>query len=257
MNQFKEIFSFIGKKAIVTGANQGIGYAIAYRYSQAGAEVVLMDIADTIDDTAKRITEETGSLTYSVKIDLTNRDATIDAFNKALGLLNGKIDILVNCAGIQKACDTIDFKSEDWDRILAVNLDAVFFLCQLAGKIMINQNEGKIINIASMISYIGGFRVPAYAASKGAVMQLTKSLSNEWASKGINVNAIAPGFIDTPLNKKLFANEERSSFYFNRVPISRWGTPDDIAKVAVFLASEASDYISGTIIPVDGGFLGN
>ncbi|MEG2851833.1 MAG: SDR family oxidoreductase, partial [Hydrogenoanaerobacterium sp.] len=145
---------------------------------------------------------------------------------------------------------------EDWDSVLNVNLSAVFMLCQLAGREMLKQESGKIINIASMLSFFGGYTVPAYAASKGGVAQLTKALSNEWARHGINVNAVAPGYMATSMNTKLIEDEARNVEITNRIPARRWGTPDDLKGVTVFLASSASDYLSGAVIPVDGGYLG-
>ena len=250
------LFDISGKRAVVTGAGQGMGNAIAHAYAEAGAKVVLLDIRKDIGEIAQEIAAQTGTLVKGVQVDLSVSENRKRAFAEALGHLGG-IDILVNCAGIQYVQDIVDFSQSDWHRVLAVNLDAVFELSQLAAREMIPQQYGKIINFASMLSYIGGSRVPAYAASKGAVMQITKTMSNDWAKYHINVNAIAPGYMDTPLNTNFMKNVERSSFILSRIPAGRWGQPEDIAGVAVMLASPASDYISGTTIPVDGGFLGN
>ena len=162
----------------------------------------------------------------------------------------------MNCAGIQRRKPCLDFTIEDWDDVVEVNLTAVFRLCQLAGRIMAEQGKGKIINVASALSFFGGYTVPAYAASKGGVAQLTKALSNEWAGLGINVNAIAPGYMDTPMNVALINDPVRNGKILARIPAGRWGKPEDLQGVAVFLASEASNYLSGAVIPVDGGYLG-
>lgn len=170
-------------------------------------------------------------------------------------LLGGGIDILLNNAGVQRRSRCEDFALEDWDAVINVNLNAVFVLCQLAGRKMLAQGGGKIINLASMLSFFGGFTVPAYAASKGGVAQLTKALSNEWAGRNIQVNAIAPGYMATEMNTALMGDEGRSTEILGRIPARRWGTPEDMKGIAVFLASPASDYVNGAVIPVDGGYL--
>lgn len=167
----------------------------------------------------------------------------------------GSVDILVNNAGTIRRAPAVDYSEKDWADVLGVNLDAVFRLCQLAGRRMIEQGSGKIINIASMLSFQGGVLVPAYAASKGAVAQLTKALANEWASKGVNVNAIAPGYMETQNTAQLRADTNRSRAILDRIPAGRWGAPEDVAGAAVFLASPASDYIHGHVLAVDGGWL--
>lgn len=244
------MFDISGKKAIVTGAGSGMGNAVSRAYVKAGAKVVFIDVRPEIP----QIAQEAGGL--GVQADLSVPDERKKAFDRAVELLGG-LDILVNCAGIQYSCDIVDFPREAWEKVLSVNLDAVFELCQMAGRIMIGQKSGKIINFASMLSFIGGSRVPAYSASKGAVMQITKTMSNDWSRYGICVNAIAPGYMDTPLNTNFMKNTERSSFILSRIPSGRWGKPEDVSGLAVFLASPASDYITGTIIPVDGGFAVN
>lgn len=166
------------------------------------------------------------------------------------------MDILLNTAGIQRRCTSEDFSEKDWDDVIAVNLSAMFFYCQLAAQNMIQHGKGKIINIASMQSFFGGITIPAYAASKGGVAQLTKALSNDWAGKGINVNAIAPGYMDTKLNTALINDPVRNDEVLSRIPLKRWGTGNDLKGIVVFLSSDASNYISGAIIPVDGGYLG-
>jgi 2-deoxy-D-gluconate 3-dehydrogenase len=168
----------------------------------------------------------------------------------------GRIDVLVNNAGAQRRHPAEEFPLEDWDYVLAVNLHAVWILAQAAGRHMLAQGQGKIINVASALSFFGGITVPAYAASKGGVAQLTKALSNEWAGRGVNVNAIAPGNMDTEMTEALVGNPQREPLILSRIPAGRWGTPDDLKGVTLFLASAASDYLHGAIIPVDGGYLG-
>jgi len=178
--------------------------------------------------------------------------ALVDRAAEALGGL----DILVNNAGVQRRHPAEEFPLDDWDTVLAVNLDAVWILAQAAGRMMLSQGHGKIINIASAMSFLGGVTVPAYAASKGGVAQLTKALSNEWAGRGVNVNAIAPGYMNTEMIAALVGNPQRGPLILARVPAGRWGVPDDLKGMVLFLASAASDYVHGAIIPVDGGFLG-
>jgi 2-deoxy-D-gluconate 3-dehydrogenase len=168
----------------------------------------------------------------------------------------GRIDILINNAGVQSRHKAADFPKKDWDFVLGVNLSAVFFLCQAVGKHMLAQGRGKIINMASLLSFQGGLTVPAYAASKGAVAQFTKSLANEWASQGINVNCIAPGYMDTEMNTALLADATRSRQILERIPAGRWGRPEDMVGAAIYLASRASDYVNGTTLTVDGGWMG-
>lgn len=248
------MFDLTGKKAIVTGASAGLGRGMAQGLHGAGAEVAIIDISDAAADTAKEM-GKTGAKVYAVKGDLKDRKDLKRAFDTAVEELGGRLDILINNAGIQRRSKCEEFPIEYWDDVLEVNLTSVFQLCQLAGKMMLKQGKGKIINMASMLSFFGGYTVPAYAASKGGVAQLTKALSNEWASRGVNVNALAPGYMDTSLNTALVNNPERNTQILARIPASRWGTPDDVKGVAVFLASDASNYINGAVIPVDGGFL--
>lgn len=250
------IFDLHSKKAIITGSGQGMGNSIANVYCKGGADVVLFDIREDIGDIAKELSQKYSVKAKGIQVDLSKSENRNKAFDEAIEFLGG-LDILVNCAGIQFVTDTVDFSQEDWHRVLSVNLDAVFELSQMAARVMIPKKSGKIINFASMLSFIGGSRVPAYAASKGAVMQITKTMSNEWAKHNINVNAIAPGYMDTALNANFMKNKERSEFILSRIPAARWGQPNDIDGVAVFLATRASDYVTGITIPVDGGFLAN
>lgn len=249
-------FSLEGKNAIVTGAakTSGLCYGMAKSLNDAGAKVVLIDVSEDVFSLVKTLGGAENRF-YAVQADLCNQDSMKRGFDEALELLGGRLDILLNGAGIQYRCDAIDFPFDRWEKIIDINLNAVFAMSQLAVKAMTQNGGGKIINIASMTSFVASKRIPAYAASKGGVMQLTKALSNEWCSLGINVNAIAPGYMDTELTANMI-NTEQGKAHTARIPAGRWGKPDDLCGVIVFLASAASDYISGAIIPVDGGYLG-
>jgi 2-deoxy-D-gluconate 3-dehydrogenase len=238
-----DLFDLSGKWALVTGG-RGLAVGIADGLAAAGAQVVVLS----------RTKPEECRYSF-VQADLANRASLQKGFEVVLALTNGKLNVLVNCAGIQRRHECETFPIEDWDAVLEVNLTACFELCQLAGNVMLKQGKGKIINIASMISFFGGIRIPAYAASKGGIVQLTKSLAVAWAPKGIQVNALAPGYMATDMNEALMADEARSVPILSRIPAGRWGTPEDMAGPCVFLASDASDYVNGAIIPVDGGYL--
>jgi 2-deoxy-D-gluconate 3-dehydrogenase len=198
---------------------------------------------------------KTGAKVHVVHGDLKDRAKLKTAFETAVKQLGGTLDIIINCAGIQRRNKCEEFTLEDWDAVLDVNLTTVFILSQLAGRIMLQKGKGKIINMASMLSFFGGYTVPAYSASKGAVAQLTKALANEWAGRGVNVNAIASGYMDTTMNTALKNDPDRNEQILSRIPAGRWGLPADLKGIAVFLASDASNYINGAIIPVDGGYL--
>lgn len=232
-----------------------MGRAMAEALCEAGAETVVLASSANAQKAAEELCTA-GYQAHAVQADLGDRQAIPPAFEKAVGLLGGRLDILVNAAGIQRRNRCEDFTLEDWDDVIRVNLDAVFQLCQLSGRIMLKQGGGKIINVASMLSFFGGFTVPAYAASKGGVAQLTKALSNEWAGRGINVNAVAPGYMATEMNVKLIEDKKRNAEILGRIPAGRWGTPEDMKGITVFLASSASDYLDGAVIPLDGGYLG-
>lgn len=249
-------FSLEGKKAIVTGGAQGLCLGIAEAFHTAGAEVVLLDIADKVFDTAAEL-GKTGAPVHAVKGDLSNLDSLKAAYAESLKVLDGRVDILLNGAGIQHRQKAEEFPADKWEFILKINLSGVFYMAQEAGKTMLEQGYGKIINIASMCSFFGSTMIPAYSASKGGVAQLTKALSNEWAGRGVNVNAIAPGYMVTALTKDMpTKNPESYKEITGRIPMGRWGDAEDLKGLAVFLASDASSYISGAIIPVDGGYLG-
>jgi len=247
-------FDLSGKKAIVTGGSGGLGRGMVEGLVEAGAEVVIIGVSDKGHTVAKEL-NNLGYKTYAVKGNLGNREDLPNIFNEAIEKLGGTLDILVNSAGIQRRNKCEDFSMQDWDDVINVNLTSVFSLCQLAGRKMIESGKGKIINVASMLSFFGGYTVPAYAASKGGVAQITKAFANEWASKGININAIAPGYMDTQMNVKLINDKMRNAEILSRIPAARWGTSEDMKGIIIFLASEASDYINGAIIPVDGGYL--
>lgn len=246
-------FDLKGKKVIITGGATGLGFGMAEGFVQNGAEIAIIDISSKLEETVEQL-GKTGKA-YGIKGDISTETGRIEAFEKAHGLL-GDVDIMVNCAGIQKRHFSEEFPLDDWNKVLSVNLTAVFHMCQLAGREMLKKGKGKIINVASMLSFFGGYTVPAYAASKGGVAQLTKALSNEWASKNINVNAIAPGYMATEMNTAIINDEQRNASITARIPAKRWGTPEDVKGVVLFLASEASNYINGAVIPVDGGYLG-
>lgn len=248
------LFDLTGKKGIVTGGSTGLGKAIVEGLHEAGAEIAVIDIKDDVFPFTDQLSGN-GPAVHPVKGDLSNRESLKMSFDQAVEKLGGRLDILVNNAGIIKRHLVENYPMEDWDQVIEVNLNAVFQLCQLGGRIMLKQGSGKIINMASMLSFTGGILVAAYASSKGAVAMLTKALGNEWASKGINVNAIAPGYMDTPLNAALKNDPIRFDSILTRIPAGRWGQPEDLKGPVVFLASEASNYLNGAILPVDGGFL--
>lgn len=244
------------KKAIVTGAAQGLSLGMAEGLMEAGAEVCIIDMNLKAQEVAKDL-QNRGYKCHSVIADLGNDELREAAFNEAVEKLGGHLDIIVNGAGVQRRHKSEEFPMEDWDFVININLRSVFSMCQLAGRTFIKQNTGgKIINIASMLSFFGGYTVPAYSASKGAVAQLTKALCNEWAEKGINVNALAPGYMATEMNKALLdPSNPRYESITNRIPNKKWGTAEDMKGPVVWLASDASNYINGAIIPVDGGYL--
>lgn len=249
------LFDLTGKNAIVTGGSRGLGRGIAEAFCEAGASVVLIGTGEQVLKTAAELAEK-GFCAKGICGDLGDQEKLPALFSECMAHFEGRLDILVNNAGIQRRNAAEEFLLEDWEAVLRVNLTAVFRLCQMAGQVMLPKGQGKIINLASMLSFFGGFTVPAYAASKGGVAQLTKALSNEWAGKGIQVNAIAPGYMNTEMNTKLIEDQKRNTEILARIPAGRWGTPEDMKGLAVFLASGASDYVNGAVIPVDGGYLG-
>jgi 2-deoxy-D-gluconate 3-dehydrogenase len=246
-------FSLEGKTIVVTGANTGIGQGIAIAVAKAGGHVLGV-ARSSMDDTAARVAEIHGRLTQ-IHADLAQNEQR-KALISTLWEQHGPLDGLVNNAGIIRRSDAVDHSEEDWDAVLDLNLKSLFQLSQsLARRAIVAQRRTKVVNIASLLSFQGGIRVPAYAASKHGVAGLTQALSNEWAAKGINVNAIAPGYIESNNTVALRADPDRSAAILNRIPAGRWGKPSDIGDAAVFLLSSASDYIHGAIVPVDGGWL--
>lgn len=248
------VFDITGRKAIVTGAAQGLAYGMAEGLMENGAEVTIIDISPKTKEVAEEF-ENKGFKCHGVIANLGDRTALEDAFNESLEKMGG-LDIIVNAAGVQKRHKSEEFPMEDWDFVMNINLTSVFHLCQLAARHYLKNGGGKIINIASMLSYFGGYTVPAYAASKGGVAQITKAFANEWADKNINVNALAPGYMATVMNTAIMNDENRNDEILKRIPAKRWGTPEDMKGPVVFLASKASDYLNGAIIAVDGGYLG-
>jgi 2-deoxy-D-gluconate 3-dehydrogenase len=246
-------FSLAGKTALVTGANTGLGQAIAVALAGAGADIAA--IGRTPPDATREIVSAAGRRLEFVRADLRDSAACGALVDETVRLF-GRIDVLVNNAGIIRRNDALEFTEADWDEVLDVNLKSVFFLSVAAARAMLTLGRGgKIINIASMLSFQGGVRTASYTASKSGVAGLTKLLANEWAARAVNVNAIAPGYFATNNTTSLRADTRRNADILARIPAGRWGEPDDLAGAAVFLASPASDYVHGVILPVDGGWL--
>ena len=249
------MFDLTGRKAIVTGGSRGLGRSIAQALHDQGAEVVVISTTDSCKTVAAQISSDHGAAAHGVVCDLSRRDDLKRGFNEALGLLGGRLDILVNNAGINRNHTSQDFPEEDWDAIRKVNYDAVFLMSQLAAKVMMEQRYGRIINTASLLSVIGGRMSLGYAAAKGGVVQMSKAMSNDWAPYGITVNCIAPGYMNTDMNREYFSDLSRSGHLLTRIPVGRWGVEDDLRAASVFLASEEAAYVTGILLPVDGGFL--
>jgi 2-deoxy-D-gluconate 3-dehydrogenase len=252
-NWLQSQFSLTGKTALVTGASKGIGASIAIAMAQAGADVVLVGRSQDSLSATRTAIENLGRTTETLIADVESRDQIAAAF-KSIEQLN--VEIVVNNAGSISRAPAIETSLEDWDRIIDTNLNSVFQISQLCAKSMLAKGQGRIINIASLLSFQGGINVPAYTASKHAVAGVTKALANEWGAKGVTVNAIAPGYISTDNTQALRDDADRNTSILARIPIGRWGTPEDLAAVAVFLASPAAAYINGEIITVDGGWMG-
>jgi 2-dehydro-3-deoxy-D-gluconate 5-dehydrogenase len=246
-------FSLKGQTALITGGNRGLGQGMAVALAQAGADIVSLQTTKNCDETTALV-NKLGRKCYGVACDLSKlEDANplVEEVEKQAGPVN----ILINNAGIQRRHPSEEFPLSDWDLVMQIQLRSVFVLCQAFGRKMLQREYGKIINLASMVSFSGGLTVPAYAAAKGGVAQLTKALANEWASRGVNVNAIAPGYMDTEMNNALINDPVRTPQILARIPAKRWGKPEDLGGMAVFLASNASSYVHGTIFCVDGGWM--
>ncbi|RFU32124.1 hypothetical protein B7463_g4235, partial [Scytalidium lignicola] len=254
------MFSLEGQTALVTGGTRGIGQAVAIALAEAGADVLLVQ-RDRSQTATQKAIEALGRKAIVYTADLASKD-DVAALTPAILKDGHTIQILVTCAGVQRRNPSEKFLDNDWDEVLQVNLNSVFTLCRDVGAQMLKQDKalngrrGSIINFASLLSFQGGLTVPAYAASKGGVAQLTKALANEWTSKGITVNAIAPGYIETDMNYALLHDKERLAAISARIPAGRWGTAEDMKGAVIFLASQGSSYVSGHILTVDGGWMG-
>lgn len=247
-------FRLDGKTALVTGASAGLGAAIAIALAEAGADVICHGNSRSPEKTTERI-KCLGRRGVELQADLSRPNAAEELFENAQQV--APVDIVINNAGMIRRAKAVEYSDQDWATVLQVNLNAVWKLCQCAGREFVRRGKGgKIVNIASLLAFQGGITVPAYAASKGAVAQLTKALANEWAAQRINVNAIAPGYMRTDNTIALQHDELRNGQILERIPAARWGEPNDIAGAAVFLASSASDYVNGHVLVVDGGWMG-
>ncbi|MBA3040850.1 MAG: 2-dehydro-3-deoxy-D-gluconate 5-dehydrogenase KduD [Alphaproteobacteria bacterium] len=245
-------FGLVGKRIAITGANTGIGQGIAVAVARAGGAVVGIG-RSAMDETARLVAAQRAEF-VSVKADISDTKAAVAMLNDLMA--DGPLDGLVNNAGIIRRADSVDFTEEDWDDVMDVNLKSLFFLSQAFGRnCLAAKRGGRIVNLASLLSFQGGIRVPSYTASKHGVLGITRLLANEWAAKGINVNAIAPGYIETNNTEALRSDPDRSKSILERIPAGRWGVADDIGDAAVFLLARASNYMHGAVIPVDGGWL--
>ena len=254
MNGILDAFKLDGKVAIVTGSERGLGRGMAVALAQAGADIVGVTYVDSAPETATAI-EATGRKYVHIKADLSSIEPVARIVETTLKSF-GRIDILVNNAGIIIRNDSVDFSEKEWDDVMNVNLKSAFFLCQAVARQFIAQGQGgKIVNVASMLSFQGGVRVPSYTASKSGIKGITMLMANEWAKYGICVNAVAPGYMATDNTTQLRADEKRSAEILGRIPAGRWGTPEDLGGAVVFLASKASDYVNGYTVAIDGGWL--
>jgi 2-dehydro-3-deoxy-D-gluconate 5-dehydrogenase len=246
------LFDLTGSVALVTGGSTGLGQGMAMGLAEAGADIALVDYVESTETV--QLIEKIGRKVISIKADLMKMESIPLVVEKTLEKF-GKIDILINNAGIIRRTPAIDFSEKDWDDVMTLNSKTVFFLTQAAARDMMKRGYGKVINVASLLAFQGGVFVPSYSASKGAVAQITKALANEWAAKGLTINAIAPGYMATNNTSAIRADEAREKSIKERIPAGRWGLPSDLQGVAVFLASHASDYVNGHVLVVDGGWL--
>ena len=252
-----DAFKLDGKVALVTGSAQGLGQGMALGLAEAGADVAVLDAR--LARETQRMIEQLGRRCFVIEKDLRNLSASAatDVIQSVVGAL-GRLDILFNNAGIIRRSKAVDFSEEDWNAVLGINLNAAFFLAQAAGRhFLAQQQPGKIVNTASMLSFQGGLFVPSYTAAKSGIAGITRALANEWARHGINVNAIAPGYFETEVTAGIRSDAQRTEVVLSRIPAGRWGKPEDLKGAAVFLASAASDYLHGSIVAVDGGWLSN
>lgn len=248
-----DMFTLQGKRALVTGASRGIGKAVAIGLAEAGADVALVSRSDVLFQTAQEI-EKLGRKALVIQEDLTRPEAAEKVVNATVKSF-GRLDILVNNAGTTRRAPVEDYSDEDWEVVIELNLNAVFRLCRAAGKVMLARGYGKIVNVASLMSFQGGITIPAYTASKHGVAGLTKSLANEWAGRNITVNAIAPGYVRTEVTIPLQKDKVRNRQILERIPQGRWAEPEDMVGAVVFLASDASRYVQGHVLVVDGGWM--
>jgi 2-dehydro-3-deoxy-D-gluconate 5-dehydrogenase len=252
MTRPAHLFDLTGRTAVVTGASRGLGLGMAVGLLEAGADVLCLQ-RGPLSDQLVELAAHRGRQVSHIPVDLADESSIDRAICSAQEAAD--IDILVNNAGTQIRHDATDFPLSDFDAVMTVNARATFQLCQGFGRSMLDRGWGRIVTVASLVSFQGGLRVPAYAASKGAVAQITKALCNEWASRGVNVNAVAPGYFATEMNEALLADPQRNDQISVRIPAGRWGTPADLAGAVVFLSSEAAGYVHGIVLPVDGGWL--
>lgn len=245
-------FDLSGKIALITGASTGLGAGMSLGLAQAGANLVLVDVVDSAETAAKA--NVLGGKTKVLIADLMTTSEVNRTITEGIAAF-GRVDILVNNAGIIRRAPAIDFSEKDWDDVMTLNSKTVFFLSQGIARDMMKRKNGKIISVASLLSFQGGITVPSYSASKGAVAQITKALANEWAQHGININAIAPGYMETNNTANLRKDPARLKSISDRIPAGRWGTPEDLQGAVVFLASRASDYVNGHVLVVDGGWM--
>ena len=245
----------IGKRALVTGGSRGIGRRLAQALHDADAEVTIFYNSTDGEAVAQSLRNGVGAAVHAVQCNVEKREDIQKAVQKTLELMDGRIDILINAAGINRRYYLDEFPMEEWDKVININLNAAVYCTQLVGRVMLEHGYGKIINLASMNSFVAAQRVGAYVASKGAIAQITKAFANEWGSRGIRVNAIAPGYIRTDMTQALQQDEKSYQDILKKIPLERWGTPDDLVGPVLLLASDASDYVNGIVMPIDGGYL--
>ena len=244
-----------GKNALVTGGSCGIGRRLAQALHDTGAEVTIFYNSTDGEAVAQEIQNGTDVAVYAVRCNVEKREEIQSAVQKTLELMNGRIDILINAAGINRRYYLEEFPPEEWDKVINITLNATVYGTHLVGRVMLEHGYGKVINLASMNSFVAAQRVGAYVASKGAIAQITKAFANEWGSRGIRVNAIAPGYIRTDMTRTLQQDKKSYQDILKRIPLERWGTPDDLVGPVLLLTADVSDYVNGIVMPIDGGYL--